>query len=71
MATGAGAVLVAAGLETGGAERVGTVRPVNSGAADPADLTAHNSPTLVRNPRAASNLVVVNRVDTPLFSCAA
>ena len=44
--------------------------PVNEGADDPADISAHNSPSLVRNPTAAGNLVVADRIDTPRFSCA-
>lgn len=68
---GAGALLVAAGLEAGGEGRAGEVAPVNAGAGDPTDLTANNSPSLVRNPRRPANLVVVNRVDSPRFSCAA
>ena len=43
--------------------------PVNPGATDPGDITANNSPTLAQNPRRPRNLVVVNRVDTPAFSC--
>lgn len=45
-------------------------RPVNAGAGDRADITAHTSPTLVRNPRRDSQLAVVNRIDTPDFGCA-
>jgi len=45
-------------------------RPVNSGAGVPGDISAHNSPTVVRNPRNGSQLTVANRIDTPRFSCA-
>lgn len=43
--------------------------PVNAGAGNPADIRSNNSPTLVRNPMSAANLVVANRVDTPQFAC--
>jgi hypothetical protein len=43
--------------------------PVNEGAMDPGDITAHNSPTVARNPARPENLVVVNRIDRPDFSC--
>jgi BNR repeat-like domain len=45
-------------------------RPVNAGAANPGDIRAHNSPTVVRNPRDPDNLVVTSRIDSPDFSCA-
>jgi hypothetical protein len=44
--------------------------PVNEGARDAGDISANNSPTLARNPRRRENLAVVNRIDTPQFSCA-
>lgn len=44
--------------------------PVNAGARDPGDLGAHNSPTLVRNPRDSRQLAIANRIDLPRFSCA-
>jgi len=44
--------------------------PVNPGAPDVTDISAHNSPTLVRNPEDPANLAVANRIDTPRFSCA-
>lgn len=43
--------------------------PVNAGADNPADIRSNNSPTLVRNPLRAANVVISNRVDTPRFSC--
>ena len=49
---------------------VGRDGPVNPGARDLGDIDANNSPTLVRNPVRRANLAVVNRVDTPFFSCA-
>jgi len=45
------------------------VAPVSPGARNPGDITANNSPTLAQNPRRPRNLVVVNRIDTPAFSC--
>jgi hypothetical protein len=51
-------------------EVVGGNTPVNASAADPADISAHNSPSIAQNPDDASNLVVGNRIDNPQFSCA-
>lgn len=68
---GAGALLVS--LAYGGdteAQPLGPNRAVNAGAADARDITSHNSPTLVRNPVDAKNLVIANRIDTPRYSCA-
>jgi hypothetical protein len=64
--------ILAAQLVSGDASaRVdGADRPVNAGAGDLADITAHNSPTLVRNPRNPQNLVATSRIDSPDFSCA-
>ncbi len=70
VATGVGLFLVGSSLPTASAGVAGTARPVNAGAADPLDITAHNSPSLVRNPSDPANLVVVDRIDTPRFSCA-
>ena len=50
--------------------RVGGNYPVNAGAGDPLDLNAHNSPALAANPVDPSEVVIANRVDSPLFSCA-
>jgi len=44
--------------------------PVNVSARAPGNIDAHNSPTLVRNPRRPANLAVSSRIDTPFFSCA-
>ena len=52
------------------ARPLGFDRPVNLGARDPGDISAHNSPTIARNPRDAENLVVTSRIDSPDFSCA-
>ena len=66
-----GIVLVLLATVMGGkTARSDSERPVNAGAGDLGDISAHNSPTLVRNPRDADNLVVTNRIDSPDFSCA-
>lgn len=49
---------------------IGADRPVNAGAGDLGDISAHTSPTIARNPRREDNLAVTSRVDTPEFSCA-
>jgi hypothetical protein len=65
---------LAAGAITGGGAPVlrvaGGDRPVNVGAGDLSDISAHNSPTLARHPRDASTLAVSSRIDSPDFSCA-
>lgn len=43
--------------------------PVNDGARNPLDISATNSPTLVRNPVDPANLVVVSKIDSPRYSC--
>jgi len=76
--TGVALVLIAAGLaflssgfERGANARVaGRDAPVNVGARTQADLSAHNSPALVANPRNAANLVIADKIDSPGFSCA-
>jgi len=75
---GAALVLVGAALAlwSGLADRetaaraLDTDRAVNAGAGDPGDISAHNSPTVARNPRDPRNLVVTSRIDSPDFSCA-
>ncbi len=75
---GAALVLVGAGAlvastapgSDAGARVVGGNPPVNAGAGDPLDISAHNSPSLVRSPVAASELAVADRIDTPRYSCA-
>ncbi len=47
----------------------GSPVPVNAGARDPGDIDANNSPALARNPTRPANLAVVNRVDTPRYTC--
>jgi len=49
---------------------VGQDAPVNTSARRAGDISAHNSPTLVRNPVRPANLAVSSRIDTPVFSCA-
>jgi len=68
----AGVVAILASILWGDAElrRVGFDRPVNAGARNLGDISAHNSPTVVRNPRDGRNLVVTSRIDSPDFSCA-
>ncbi len=51
------------------APAVGPDTAVNVGADKPGDISAHNSPTLVRNPVRPDNLAVSSRIDTPFFSC--
>lgn len=65
-----GALLVLASVLVGDDRVVGPDRPVNEGARDLGDISAHNSPTLVRNPRDRRNLVATSRIDSPDFSCA-
>ena len=68
---GLGAVLLSGALAGDPGPRVlGPDRAINEGGGDRADIRAHNSPTIVRNPVRPANLVVANRVDTPEFSCA-
>jgi hypothetical protein len=65
-----GAVLLAGAFDrTPRITLVGHDAPVNEGATDPADISAHNSPTIVRDPVRPANLVVSSRIDTPFFSC--
>ncbi|MDQ6749411.1 MAG: glycoside hydrolase, partial [Actinomycetota bacterium] len=48
---------------------LGSDFPVNDGASNPGDIKANNSPALARNPVKPANLAVVNRVDSPRYSC--
>lgn len=70
VASATGLFLVSSFLPDRPPRLVGGNRPVNSGARDSRDIRAHNSPTLIRNPVDPDVVVVVNRVDTPRFSCA-
>ena len=67
---GAILVLVSALSDADKSRATGSDRPVNAGAGDLGDISAHNSPTIVRNPRGRRNVIVTNRIDSPDFSCA-
>lgn len=68
---GSGGILLAEASDLVSAGRViGGNYAVNEGAADPLDISAHNSPSIDQNPVNANNLVAADRVDSPLFSCA-
>lgn len=67
---GVGALIAGASAGTLRARVVGGNVPVNSGALDRRDIGGNNSPTLVRSPKDGRHLVLVNRIDTPRFSCA-
>jgi hypothetical protein len=67
---GIGALIVSSSYDTPRKAAVlGGNLAINDGAANPADLNANNSPTLVRNPVEEENLVTVNRIDSPAYSC--
>ena len=60
-----GSFLTAAGLPTGGAERIGDNVPVDPAVAgDPTRLDANNSPSLARSPVDPARLAVANRIDS-------
>lgn len=66
----AGAILLAGAFDHRATVKlVGHDAPVNVGATNAADISAHNSPTIVSDPVRPSNLVVSSRIDTPFFSC--
>ncbi len=67
---GGGLFVLGSSLPSGSAVVSLPNRPVDGGAANPLDLGAHNSPTVVRNPVNPAELAIVNRVDLPQFSCA-
>ncbi|MFP5363582.1 MAG: sialidase family protein [Thermoleophilia bacterium] len=68
---GVGAVLLSTGFDRDPKlEVVGQERPVNISARSTTDISAHNSPTLARNPTRPANLAVSSRIDTPVFDCA-
>ena len=70
LAAGVGAWMLGAPPERAVPRLLAANQPVNAGAKQPADITANNSPTLARNPVDPRNLVVSNRIDLPMFSCA-
>ncbi|CAA9517070.1 MAG: GH33 [uncultured Solirubrobacteraceae bacterium] len=66
-----GIVLIVVSLLQGDTSRVDADdAPVNVGAGNLSDISAHNSPTVVRSPRDAGRLVATSRIDSPDFSCA-
>jgi len=67
---GAGAYVVSTAYDA--PDEFGVLRPnlpVNDGARNPLDISATNSPNLVRNPVDPANLVVVSKIDSPRYSC--
>jgi hypothetical protein len=67
---GIGALLAAFGHSGRSAQIDGSDKPINTGARNGADISANNSPTLAEDPRDHSRLAVVNRIDSPRYSCA-
>lgn len=71
MLLGAGLAFLATAFERRASARaVGDNAPINAGARAVADINAHNSPSLIANPRNLENLVIANKIDSPRFSCA-
>ncbi len=71
VAAGVGALVAAGSFDERPEVRlVGRDAPVNLSAREGDDISAHNSPNLVRNPANSRNLAVASRIDTPFFSCA-
>lgn len=67
-----GVLALAAALllgDDGGLEPPDALVPVNAGSRDQGDISANNSPSLAMNPRRAANLAIVNRVDSPRYTC--
>ena len=70
VAAGIGAIIVSSAYDTPREARtLGPTLAINDGAANPRDLSANNSPTIVRNPVEEENLVETNRIDSPAYSC--
>lgn len=67
---GTATFMSASSMPSADARVVGGNLPINEGASSGRDINAHNSPTVVRNPRDDRSLAVVNRIDSPMFSCA-
>ena len=66
-----GAILISTAFNGGHASgRVGGDLPVNGGALNPLDLSANNTPEVAADPLNAANLVIVDKVDSPTYSCA-
>ncbi|MGH2899184.1 MAG: sialidase family protein, partial [Solirubrobacteraceae bacterium] len=71
VAAGLGAIIVSSSYDTPReAVALGKNLAINDGASDPLGLNANNSPALVRNPVESDNLVAVNKIDSPAYSCA-
>jgi hypothetical protein len=71
VAAGVGAIIVSSSYDTPHrASALGANLAINDGASNALDLSANNSPALVRNPVDANNLVTANRIDAPNYSCA-
>jgi hypothetical protein len=71
VAGGIGALVVSSSFDTPHRARaLGGNLAINDGASNPLDLSANNSPALVRNPVDQNNLVSANRIDAPNYSCA-
>jgi len=71
VAGGIGAIVVSSSFDTPHRARaLGGNLAINDGASNPLDLSANNSPALVRNPVDQNNLVAANRIDSPNYSCA-
>jgi hypothetical protein len=67
----AGALLVSLAFDgKPTAQILGGYLPVNAGARDALDLSAHNSPTVVQNAADPAELAIANRIDSPRYSCA-
>jgi len=68
---GVGAIVVSGAYdEQAVVSLLGRDAPVNLSARIAEDVSAHNSPTLVRNPVRPDHLAASSRIDTPFFSCA-
>lgn len=50
--------------------RIGGDLPVNIGALNALDLSSNNTPNVASNPANPANLVIVNKIDSPTYSCA-
>jgi hypothetical protein len=71
VATGVGALIISSSYDTPHRSRaLGPNLAINDSASNALDLSANNSPELVRNPVDESNLVIANRIDSPAYSCA-
>lgn len=67
---GIGAFIVSSSYDTPReAKALGANLAINDGASNALDLSANNSPALVRNPADPENLVTAARIDSPTYSC--